>query len=355
MIFRQLFDAQSSTYTYLLGDPRSRRAVLVDPVFEQHFRDSALVRELDLTLAYTLETHVHADHVTGAWLMKEATGSLVAIAGAAGATGADRLLSDGDRLEVGDLAIEVLATPGHTAGCLSFVVHEAKLVVTGDALLIRGSGRTDFQGGDATTLFRSVREKLFALPPDFTVYPGHDYDGRSASSIGEERRHNPRLGDGVRQEDFVGYMASLGLPHPKKLAVAVPANLACGRTDASSTVTRPGWGPVVRTFAGVWQVEPELVFQKRKDLLVVDVREPEEVRATPIGTIEGSIAMPLRTLRERASEVPHDRPVVLVCPAGARSAIAAQILEKAGVPNVANMRGGLLEWRLLGLPLDSSG
>jgi glyoxylase-like metal-dependent hydrolase (beta-lactamase superfamily II)/rhodanese-related sulfurtransferase len=351
MIFRQLFDGQTSTFSYLLGDERTRRAVIVDSVFEQHWRDLALIRELGLSLVMALDTHVHADHVTGAWLMKEALGSQIAISEASGAKGCDRTLRDGEVVELGDLRLEVRATPGHTAGCLSFVLPEQSMVFTGDALLIRGAGRTDFQQGDPGQLFRSVRERLLTLPDDFTIYPGHDYDGRCSSSVGEERRHNPRLGDGVRVEDFVGYMANLGLPHPKRLAVAVPANLASGRPEnAALGPQRPDWGPVVRTFAGVWQVEPEFVYAKRDQLLVLDVREPEEVKASPLGSIVGSRVMPLSSLRSRLAEIPRDRPIVLVCPAGARSAIAATILEKAGVERVANMRGGLLEWRSLGLP-----
>lgn len=351
MIFRQLIDATTSTLTYLLADEASGEAVLIDCVFEQHLRDLALIRELGLTLRMTLETHVHADHVTGAWLMKQALGSQIAVAKASGAQGYDVGLIHGDVVRVGALSLDVRATPGHTAGCLSFVVPEHKLVFTGDALLIRGAGRTDFQQGDAHRLFHSVREQLFSLPVDFTVYPGHDYSGRCASTIGEERRHNPRLGDGVREQDFVGYMDNLGLPHPKKLDVAVPANLSCGRPeDATEVPHAPDWGPVIRTYAGVWQVEPEWVHAHAGQLCIIDVRENQEVQASPIGSVPGSHVMPLSTLRERVDQVPRERPVVLMCPAGARSAIAATILEKAGVERVANVRGGLLEWIALGLP-----
>src|SRR5258705_7790835 len=153
-----------------------------------------------------LEPHGHADQVTGAWLMKEALGSQIAASKASGVAGCDRNLNDGDVLEVGELRLEVRATPGHTAGCLSFVLHEQKMVFSGDALLIRGAGRTDFQQGDPRQLFQSVRERLLSLPDDFSIYPGHDYNGRCSSSIAEERRYNPRLGDGVRVEDFIGYM-----------------------------------------------------------------------------------------------------------------------------------------------------
>jgi sulfur dioxygenase len=355
MIFRQLFDSETSTYTYLLADPDARDAVLIDCVFEQHLRDLALIRELGLELRLTLETHVHADHVTGAWLMKRALDSEIALAAAAGAEGADRLLAHGDVVNVGALAIEVRATPGHTAGCLSYLLQEHKMAFTGDALLIRGAGRTDFQQGSAKTLFRSVREQIFTLPDDFLIYPGHDYSGRTVTTVGEERAHNPRLGDGVREQDFVGYMENLGLPHPAKMDRAVPANLRCGRPgDPDAVPQAPNWGPVIRTFAGVWQIEPEWVHRHAAEVRVIDVREQVEVDASPLGRVPGSIVIPLSQLRGRTDEIERDRPVVCVCPAGARSAVAAGVLEKAGVPQVANLRGGLLAWRAAGLPVETS-
>lgn len=351
MIFRQLVDPTTSTLSYLLADESTREAVLIDPVYEQHWRDSSLVHELGLHLLATLETHVHADHVTGAWLMQHALGSRIMVARASGAEGFDEGLEPGDRVRFGCHALEVRATPGHTSGCLSYVLHDPKWVFTGDTLLIRGAGRTDFQQGSASTLFHSVREQIFTLDDDYLVYPGHDYAGRCCSSIGEERRFNPRLGDQVREEDFVGYMAHLGLPHPKKLDIAVPANLRCGRPEGDRTpFDLPDWGPVVRTCAGVWQVEPDWVYLNRARLQVIDVREPEEVQASPMGSIEGSRVVPLSGLRQRFDELSGQSPVVFYCPSGARSAMAATIAEKAGIERVANMRGGLLEWRALGLP-----
>ena len=347
MIFRQLIDSASSTFTYLLADSGTREALLIDCVFEQHWRDRALLRELDLTLLATLETHVHADHVTGAWLMKQELGSRIAVSRAAGVACADMPLAPGDVVGAGELGLEVRATPGHTAGCVSYVLPRQQLVFTGDALLIRGAGRTDFQQGSAAQLYHSVREQLFSLPDDYTVYPAHDYGGRCSSSIGEERRNNPRLGEGVRELDFVTYMANLRLPHPKQLAVAVPANLACGEPPASERPRLPDWGPVIRTYAGVWQVEPMWVHQHAAELTIIDVREADEASASPFRPMDGARIMPLSSLRERVGEIPRDRPVVLVCPAGARSAIAATILEKAGVERVASMRGGLLEYRAL--------
>ena len=353
MIFRPLLDSETSTLTYLLGDEETRAAVLIDSVFEQHLRDLALIRELDLDLRFTLETHVHADHVTGAWLMKRAVGSRIGIAKVAGAEGADLELEHGDTVRFGELSFEVRATPGHTDGCLTYVLGDHTCAFTGDALLVRGAGRTDFQQGSPRQLYHSVHDQIYSLPPECRLYPGHDYSGRLVTTVAEERAHNPRLGDGVREEDFVGYMNNLGLPHPKRMDLAVPANLVCGRPDEPADAPQaPTWGPVIRTFAGVWQIEPEWVHQHADELCVVDVREREEVDASPMGRVAGSLVMPLSSLRENVGAVPKDRPVIFVCPAGARSAIAATIAEKAGVPEVANLRGGLLAWRDLGLPVE---
>ena len=231
MIFRQLFDPQSSTYTYLLADSATHEAVLIDPVFEHARRDAALVEELDLKLLFTLETHVHADHVTGASLLKRRLESRIALSKDSGAEGADRYLADGDVIAFGMRTLEACATPGHTSGCMSYLLDGRSMAFTGDALLIRGCGRTDFQRGNAQQLFRSVRERLFSLPDDCLVYPGHDYRGLTASSIGEEKKYNPRLGESIGEADFVGYLTNLGLASPKLIEVAVPANLRCGRPE----------------------------------------------------------------------------------------------------------------------------
>ena len=355
MIFRQLFDSESWTFTYLLADPGSREALLIDTVFEKHLRDLALLRELDLDLKLTLDTHVHADHVTGAWLMRNATGCRIAVAKASEAEGADVYIEDGDEIAAGAVKLTARATPGHTDGCMTYVLADETMAFTGDALLIRGAGRTDFQAGDARRLFHSVRERIFSLPGDCVLYPGHDYSGRTSTTVAEERAHNPRLGDGKREEDFAGYMENLGLPHPKKMQAAVPANLQCGRPgDDDKTPTVPDWGPVVRTFAGVLEVDPEWVHSHRDDVVVVDVREQEEIDATPLGCIDGSLMIPLSQLRDRIDDIPNSGPVVAICPAGARSAQAALILENAGFPKVANLPGGLFRWQALGFPLRQS-
>ncbi len=350
MLFRQLFDPTSNTYTYLVADETTREAVLVDCVFEQHARDAALIRELGLRLVATLDTHCHADHVTGAWLMKSAFGSRIGLAAAYGASNVDLPLVHGDVVRFGSLALEVRATPGHTNGCLSFVTPDHAAVFTGDALLVRGAGRTDFQSGDAHRLYQSIRQQLFTLPDACLVYPAHDYDGRTASTIGEERAFNPRIGGGAREEDFVGYMQNLGLPHPKQLAVAVPANLRAGRPDGPAPAPAATWAPVVRTYAGIPEIAPEWVARHRAELHVLDVRTPAEWTGE-LGHLEGAQLIPLDDLRARLADVPDDKPVVVVCQTGRRAAMATVILEKAGRARVANIAGGMVRWRDLALPV----
>ena len=349
MIFRQLFDQVSNTYSYVLADEKTREAVLIDSVFEQHVRDAALLRELGLKLLCTLDTHCHADHVTGAWLMKMALGSKVGLSPVYKATNIDLPLGHGDTVRFGAEALEVRATPGHTDGCLSFVTADRKMVFTGDALLVRGAGRTDFQQGDAHRLFRSIHDQLFTLPDDCIVYPGHDYDGRTSSTIGEERLHNPRIGGAAREEDFVGYMTNLGLPHPKQLAVAVPANLRGGQPEDGKAPPVPGWGPVVTTYAGIPEIAPEWVARHRDEVRLVDVRSAAEFEGE-LGHLDGAALIPLEELRARTAEVAADKPVVVVCQTGRRSGMGAVILGKAGLTRVANLAGGMVRWRDLGLP-----
>jgi sulfur dioxygenase len=227
MIFRQLFEPVTFTYTYLLGCERSRRAMLIDPVASEIDGYTGLVRELNLKLLYTLETHVHADHITGSGLLRDKLGSRSAVHREAGAECADLLVTDGVVLQVGDLEIEVRHTPGHTNGCVSYVMCDR--VFTGDALLIGGSGRTDFQQGDAGQLYDSVHSRLFSLPPDTLVYPGHDYNGNTVSTIKQEIAKNPRLGNGKTREEFITIMQGLKLAYPRYIDQALPANQACGR------------------------------------------------------------------------------------------------------------------------------
>jgi sulfur dioxygenase len=225
MFLRQLYDSDSSTYTYLVADEATRKAALIDPVREALSRDLALVRELGFELTYVLETHVHADHVTSAAKLAELTGA-VTVASPQGAECAVKRLRHGEVLTLGTLEIKALATPGHTKDSISFLIEGN--VFTGDALFVRGTGRTDFQSGDAAELYDSITKTLFALPDSTKVWPGHDYRGHTQSSIGEERQHNPRLA-GKSREEFVQIMSELRLAPPKRIHEAVPANMACGR------------------------------------------------------------------------------------------------------------------------------
>jgi glyoxylase-like metal-dependent hydrolase (beta-lactamase superfamily II)/rhodanese-related sulfurtransferase len=348
VLFRQLFDQTSSTYSYLLGDAASGRAVLIDPVFERHDRDMALIRELDLDLVYTIDTHCHADHVTGAWLMKQALGSRIALAGVYHAENVDVPLAHGMLVRFGDTSLEVRATPGHTDGCLSFVVQGKPIVFTGDALLVRGTGRTDFQSGNAHQLFRSIREQLFTLPDDYAVLPAHDYEGRTQSTIGEEKRYNPRIGGDAREEDFVGYLRNLGLSHPKKLDVAVPANLRSGMPERDEAPPPSTWGPVITTYAGLSEVDPDWVAAHLEKVRVLDVRTAAEFDGE-LGHVQGAQLIPLDELRGRISEVKKDKPLVVVCQTGKRSGMATVILRHAGFEKVANIAGGMARWRESGL------
>ena len=346
MIFRQLFDPVSSTYTYLLAD--RGEAVLIDPVFEQVRRDAALLCELSLKLLWTLETHVHADHVTGAWMMKSRTGSRIAVSAEGGATCPDRLLQDGDRIEFGGRHLEVRATPGHTNGCVTYVLDDKSMAFTGDCVLIRGCGRTDFQHGSSPKLYRSVHEKIFSLPDECLLYPAHDYRGLTVTSVAEEKAYNPRLGALVGEGDFAGYMQNLKLAHPKQIDVAVPANLECGRPkDGVTNMSDPNWAPLSMSFAGVWEIDPHWVEENRAAITVLDVREPSEFDG-PMGHIPGAVLLPLGQLGERAGELSKDKPVVAVCRSGARSAQATKILADAGFAKVANLPGGMLRWRAEG-------
>lgn len=231
MIFRQLFEPQSSAYTYLLGCEESGEAALIDPVLETVERDLQLLRDLRLSLRYTIETHIHADHVTGAAQLRERTGCKAAVPEKSGADHADLAVREGEPIGIGSLRLDPLYTPGHTDDHHAYLLDRpgAARVFTGDALLIDGCGRTDFQNGDAATLYRSVHEKIFSLAPDTLIYPGHDYQDRWVSSVRQERARNPRLGGGTTLEEFVAIMKRLNLPPPSKMDIAVPANRGCGQ------------------------------------------------------------------------------------------------------------------------------
>jgi glyoxylase-like metal-dependent hydrolase (beta-lactamase superfamily II)/rhodanese-related sulfurtransferase len=353
MIFRQLFDSNSSTYTYLLGCADTGDAVVIDPVFEQHDRDTALIRELGLKVRYVMDTHVHADHVTGAWLMREALGAETVLSRRYQSENVDLPVDHGDVLAFGNCSLSVRATPGHTNGCLTYVTNDRRMAFTGDCLMIRGAGRTDFQAGDVHQMWRSIREQIFTLPDDCLIYPGHDYYGRTVSTVIEEKRFNPRIGGEAREEDFVGYMQNLSLPHPKLLDIAVPANMQGGRPEDDTLPGKVDWGPVTMTFAGIPEIRPDWVARHMDELFVLDVRSPGEFEGE-LGRLQGAHLIPLDQLRGRLDEVPRDRPVVAVCQSGRRSAMAAEILLKSGYEKVANVAGGLIQWSRLALPFRDS-
>ena len=352
MLFRQLFDRETCTYTYLLADEESREAVLIDSVREHLDRDQGLLAELGLTLKYTLETHIHADHVTASGLLRSLLGSRSAVSALGGASCADIQLTDGDTVTFGGQVLEARATPGHTSGCMTFVHHAAGMAFTGDTLLIRGCGRTDFQQGSAETLYRSVHDRIFSLPDDTRLYPGHDYKGRTATTVGEEKQHNLRLGGGKSQAEFITIMDNLNLSHPKRIHVAVPANLECGLLPADIPAPIPeatDWAPVVRTADGIPEIDIRWVSGSAGQYRLVDVRQPEEFTGE-LGHVAGAELVPLASLDTGAAQWRRDEPIVVLCRSGGRSGRAARVLEGLGFSRVASMTGGMLAWKSAGLP-----
>lgn len=351
LLFRQLFDGDTGTFTYLLADVRSRQGLLIDAVFEQHDRDLALIRELDIDLVACLDTHAHADHVTGSWLMHAATGSAIGLAAAVGAEYVSLPLRHGDRVPFGERSLEVRATPGHTDGCLTYVLDDQAMAFTGDAVLVRGCGRCDFQQGNAHTLWTSITGQILSLPEACLLYPGHDYTGRSVTSVAEEKVFNARLGGNATERDFVGHMEAMKLPHPHKIAEALPGNMRSGKPRELAAV--PAWAPLTRSYAGLPELTPAWVVAHQSDLTVLDVRSAEEFNG-PDGRVAGSLLIPLPELEGRSSEIPTGRPLVVVCHSGSRSALATQQLLKAGHAKVANLHGGLSRWAAEGFPLDGA-
>jgi glyoxylase-like metal-dependent hydrolase (beta-lactamase superfamily II) len=239
MLFRQLFEPVSSAYTYLIGCEQTGQAALIDPVLENVERDLDVIHGLGLTLACTIETHIHADHVTGAGRLRALSGSRAGFPAASCAEFVDFTISEGEPIAIGEMLLRPIYTPGHTDDHHSYLIESegAARVFTGDALLIEGCGRTDFQNGDAATLYRSVHEKIFGLGDDTLVYPAHDYNHRHVSSVGQERERNPRLGGGKSIDEFVAIMVGLNLPRPSKMDMAVPANRRCGEINEGAAAT----------------------------------------------------------------------------------------------------------------------
>lgn len=227
VIFYQMFERESSTYTYLLADPVTKEAVIIDPVQETVDRDLKLIKELNLQLLYILETHVHADHITASSILKERTGAKSAVSKKSGVVCADLELNNNQEIQFGTYALKTLETPGHTDASLSFYIEG--MIFTGDSLLIRSAGRTDFQSGSPEALYESIHEKIYTLPDDTKIYPGHDYSGHIFSTVEMEKKFNPRIAINISKSEFVAIMNGLNLAPPKKIQESVPANLACGR------------------------------------------------------------------------------------------------------------------------------
>lgn len=366
----QLFDTASSTYTYVLFDPATREALIIDPVDTQIQRDLEVLRKHQLTLVWALETHAHADHITSAWQLAELAGAKTAAPAGCGIATASVQLEDGDTLMFGSEQIRAIHTPGHTAGSMSFLWHGH--VFTGDTLLIGGCGRTDFQSGSAQAMFHSLTQVLFKLPDDTTVWPGHDYQGRSHSTIGQEKTSNPRVA-GKSQDEFVAIMAALHLPAPKRLAEAVPANLHGGlRHDA-----HPSNGMEVYPASGyAGDVSGALAWQWVQDgeAVLVDVRSSAELawvgfvpEAVPVAWKQWpGMAMNPNFDAELLAAVPTGKKVALLCRSGVRSIAAAQRATQLGLqaynilegfegdPDEHAQRGRRGGWRRNGLPWRQS-
>ena len=320
---------------------------------EQFARDTELIAELGLRLVAALETHVHADHVTGSGLLRERLGCQVVVGARAGVLTADLRVAEGDVVRFGRHALEVRETPGHTSGCVTYVCHDEGIAFTGDALLIRGCGRTDFQQGDAETLYRSVREKILSLPDETRLHPAHDYKGRTVTTVAEERRHNPRLGDARSLEEFVALMRGLRLPYPRRMDEALPANMASGLTEPEAViatdVATDRWAPVSETPTGVPVVMAEWVAAHRDRVRLVDVREHVEFCGV-LGHVEGSDLVPFAELEATARDWDRSAPIVALCAYGTRSGRAALLLRDQGFERVASLHGGMVRWTELGLP-----
>lgn len=350
MLLRQLFDHETWTYTYLLADEASGQAVLIDPVIDQVERDIKLLGELGLTLVYSIDTHAHADHITGAGMLRKRLGCQIVMSASAGAEGVDVAVKDGDVLEFGALTLEVRSTPGHTDGCVTFVTGDHKHAFTGDAIFIRGTGRTDFQQGSAYTLYDSIHEKIFSLPDDTVIWPAHDYRGMTFTTVGEEKKHNPRVGGGKSREEFAAIMESLNLPTPKKLDIAVPANLHVGVVPPSSMSGDPlperGWAAIERSPEGIPEVTVDWVAENKGAVRLVDVREKDEAETD--GIIDGVDVVPMGTVDDASKAWDKEIPVITICRSGRRSGRVALELEKLGFKRIASMRGGMLAWNQQG-------
>ncbi|MGY4304408.1 glyoxylase-like metal-dependent hydrolase (beta-lactamase superfamily II)/rhodanese-related sulfurtransferase [Bradyrhizobium sp. USDA 4369] len=344
MIFRQLFDSVSGTYSYILASRGGGEALIIDPVLEKVDRYCQLLRELDLRLVKAVDTHLHADHVTGLGALRDRTHCVTIMGEQTKADVVAMRVAEGDKIAIEGIGLEVMYTPGHTDDSYSFLMGDR--VFTGDTLLIRGTGRTDFQNGDARQQYESIFNKLLRLPDDTLVYPAHDYKGDTVSTIGEERRYNPRLQ--VRSvDDYVALMAGLNLPNPKMMDVAVPANMRVGlHQDA---LAKQGLALSARE---------AIECLGRPDVLLVDLREASE-RAKH-GTLSGALHAPYPAIEDslkpggmlREVAAATGRRIVFFCAYGERSAMAVQSAQAAGLANTAHIEGGLDAWRKAGGPVE---
>ena len=335
MIFRQLFDSVSSTYSYLIASRRGGEALIIDPVLEKVDRYLKLMEELELRLVKAVDTHLHADHITGLGALRDRTRCVTVMGEESKVDVVSMRVADGDRLTVEGLSLAALYTPGHTDDSYSFLMGER--VFTGDTLLIRGTGRTDFQNGDARAQWESL-QRLLKLPDETLVYPAHDYKGDTVSTIGEEKRFNPRLK--VRDaEDYAALMASLNLPNPKMMDVAVPANMRQGLHQAE--VARRGWAFSARN-------AQELV--GRPDVALIDLRETCERERH--GVIPGSLHAPYPDLQASigGGGLLHElagtgKRLLFYCAFGERSAMAVQAAQDAGITTARHIEGGMAAWK----------
>ena len=341
MIFRQLFDQVSGTYSYLMASRHGGEALIIDPVLEKVDRYLQLVAELDLKLVKAVDTHIHADHITGLGALRDRTQCITVMGEQARVDVVSMRVTEGDKLTIEGVALDVLYTPGHTDDSYSFLMGDR--VFTGDTLLIRGTGRTDFQNGSARAQYDSLFGKLLKLPEETLVFPAHDYKGDTVSTIGEEKRYNPRL-QVKSVDEYVDLMSKLNLPNPKMMDVAVPANMRVGL--AQEEIARKGWAVTA---------EAAKALLGKSDVALVDLREDSE-RAKH-GTIPGSLHVPYPTLQSSIRkggvlhELAHAKRVVFYCAFGERSAMAVRAAQDAGITSVCHVHGGLEAWRLAQGPL----
>jgi sulfur dioxygenase len=344
MIFYEL--NRSKCKTYLLGCERSRKASLIDPLRDRIDRYLAFLAYHRLELEYAIDTHTHADHRTGSFDLKHLAAAKVVMHRRAPAPHVDLHLDEGDLLGIGDVTIRVLHTPGHTPDSMS--LYAGDRVFTGDTLLIRGTGRSDFAGGDPGAQYDSIVGKLFRLPDETLVFPAHDYRGNVSSTIGEEKRLNPRVA-GRTREEYIDLMNRLGLPLPDRIQEVLQPNQSALEDDRIQF-------PTLAELNQVRELRPEEVqglLEASPPPVIVDVREPEEY-AGELGHIRGSLLIPLKELPSRARELEpyRDRHIIAVCRAGVRSTTAAAILTGLGFDHVSNLKGGMLDWNDRHLPVE---